>query len=445
LGQVIRDLSIRAKVLVTILGALAVSLAVAVYFSLRYWQREQVALTTGHALMVAASARASVEASLAHGQVSIVREALQQYLGRPPVTAWRVVGRDGTILMSSRPEEEGRHHPGAALPDPWDIPSEGRVVGRPGSPELGVVVPLSGVGAPGGRGLLELLLGGGPLEQAVRRGYGFGLTLAVLLAVAYAVAMGAMMEREVIGPFRRLERLAASQQAQLTERAGFAEVGALTSEVAHEIKRPLAGIRGAIELIEHEYAMSDAQRRLLTQVEDELAHVDETLRDLLSLAKPVGIAHEPVPVNEMIDGALARLSGVPGSERVTVERRYEPALPSVPGDRLRLEQAVLNLCVNAVEAMPQGGRLTVTTRAQDGAVAIDVADTGSGIPRENLDRIMKPFFSTKPHGTGLGLPLVARVVHTHGGKVSVHSEAGRGTTFRVELPLRNGLWPANAS
>ena len=441
----IRELSIRTKVVVTILGALAVSLAVAVYFSLRYWEREQFALTTSHALMVAAAARASVEGPLAHGQISVVREQLQQYAGRPPVSGWRVVSRDGVVLMSSRGAEEGQHQAGAALPDPWDIPSEGAVVGRRGSPELGVVVPLSGVGAPGGRALLELLVSGGPLEQAVRRGYGFGLTLAVLLGLGYAVAMGAMMEREVIGPFRRLEVLAATQQAQLTERAGFAEVGALTSEVAHEIKRPLAGIRGAIELIEHEYAMSDAQRQLLAQVEGELGHVDETLRDLLSQAKPVDLANEPVRLNDVVDGALARLSGLPGHDRLTIERHYDPAVPPIAGDRLRLEQAVLNLCVNAVEAMPDGGRLSVTTRAQGDTVALDVADTGEGIPRENLERIMKPFFSTKPHGTGLGLPLVARVVQTHGGKVSVQSEPGRGTTFRVELPLRSRLWQANAS
>jgi signal transduction histidine kinase len=440
-----RDLSIRAKVLVTILGALAVSLAVAVYFSLRYWEREQFALTTSHALMVAGTARASVEAPLAHGQVSVVRAELQQFLGRPPIVGWRVVNRDGTVLMSSREAEEGRRRTGAVLPDAWDIPPEGQVVGKPGTAELAVVVPLSGVGAPGSRVVLELVVGGGPLEQAVRRGYVFGLSLAVLLALAYAVAMGAMMEREVIGPFRRLEKLAASQQVQLTERAGFAEVGALTSEVAHEIKRPLAGIRGAIELIEHEYAMSDAQRRLLTQVEDELGHVDETLRDLLSLAKPVGLAREDLRLHDVIDGALARLSGLPNHTSVTIERDYAPQLPLIPGDRLRLEQAVLNLCINAVEAMPEGGRLTVTTRLGEGTVTIDVADTGGGIPRENLDRIMKPFFSTKAHGTGLGLPLVARVVHTHGGKVSVHSEPGRGTTFRVELPVRNGVWQANES
>jgi len=137
----------------------------------------------------------------------------------------------------------------------------------------------------------------------------------------------------------------------------------------------------------------------------------------------------------VIDGALARLSGLPGADRVTVERRYADKVPPLPGDPARLEQMVLNLAVNAMEAMGEGGRLTITTRRGAGAVEIEVRDTGPGIPAENLERIFKPFFSTKALGTGLGLPLVARVVAAHGGRVTVESEVGRGTAFHVTLPL----------
>lgn len=441
----IRDLSIRAKVLVTILGALVVTLGVATTLSLRYWEREQFELTSGHALMLAATVTRPVEAALAHGQVRAARDQLEQLVGRPPVDGYRIVSRDGTVLMSSVRSEEGKRRAGNPLPDPWDIPPDGRLVGRRGAPDLAVVIPLSGVVGVGGRANLELVLGAGRIEAAIRRGRTFGLTLTLVLTLGYAVMLGAMMEREIIGPFRRLEDLAASQQRQLTERAGFAEVGALASEVAHEIKRPLAGIRGAIELIEQEYAISDPERRLLGQVENELAHVDETLRDLLSLAKPVGLQRREVSVPETIDAALMRLSGLPGADAVKVERDYNGAAPRISADGSRLEQAFLNLCVNAVEAMPGGGRLTVTTRARGDEVEIEVADTGVGIPRENLDRILKPFFSTKVLGTGLGLPLVARVVAAHGGRVWVESEVGKGTTFHVALPVRGDGWQASAS
>jgi signal transduction histidine kinase len=233
-------------------------------------------------------------------------------------------------------------------------------------------------------------------------------------------------------------RLAATQQRALTEQAGFAEVGALAAQVAHEIKRPLAGIKSAMELISQEYAMSDAERRLLVRVEDELQHVDETIRDLLSLARPVGLNAQTLDLHAVINGALVRLSGLPGADRVSVERLYDPSVPPLVGDPARLEQAVLNLSVNAVEAMGEGGRLTITTRLAEGEVLVDVRDTGSGIAPENLERVFKPFVSTKPLGTGLGLPLVARVVAAHEGRITVESEVGRGTTFHIHLPVKPG-------
>jgi len=490
----LRDLSIRAKVLVTALGALLVVLGVATTLSLRYWEREQFSLTSENALMAVAGAKEPVEAALAHGQVGIIRDELKNLVARPPAVGYRLVSSDGMVLLSSWRGEEARRRPGTPLPSPWDIPPEGQVIGGHGDSTLSAVVAVTGVGAPGARATLELVLGVARIDDAISRGRTFGFILTIILALGYAIVLGAMMEREVVGPMRQLRsgiararageegvriglrqrdefgrlgasvdallakddaqaRLAATQQRELTEQAGFAEVGALAAQVAHEIKRPLAGIQSAMELITQEYAMSDAERKLLARVEDELQHVDETLRDLLSLARPVGLNSQPLDLHFVINGALARLSGLPGADRVTVERRFDPQLPVVTGDAARLEQAVLNLCVNAVEAMPDGGRLTLTTRGVDGQVVVDVSDTGVGIPPENLERILKPFVSTKPLGTGLGLPLVARVVAAHGGRLAIESEVGRGTTFHIHLPVvaptappgTEGTWPASGS
>jgi|GEM_PF-5150570 len=441
----LRDLSIRAKVAITILGALLVVLGVATTFSLRYWEQEQYALTNEHALMMAGTARSSVESGLAHGEAGWIRAQLDTMGTRAPFAGYRVVGRDGAILMSSVAAEEGVRRSGPPLPDPWDIPPDGKVFGGRGEAVYSVVLPLSGVGGPGGRGVLEFPIEVRRIEDGIRRGRTFGLLLTAVLGIGYAVVLGAMMEREVIRPFRTLERQVESQRRELTERAGFAEVGALASQVAHEIKRPLAGIQSAVEFIGHEYAMSEAQRELLGRVSGELAHVDETLRDMLSLARPVGLEPKPMSLHTTIDAALARLAGRPGMDRVAVVRTYDPAADAMLGDAGRIEQAVLNLCLNGVEAMADGGRLIVTTRRHAGAVVVEVADTGSGIPPENLDRILKPFFSTKALGTGLGLPLVLRVVSAHGGRLWVESEVGKGTTFHLELPVGEAAWQANAS
>ena len=473
------DLSIRAKVLWTALGALLVVLGVATTLSLRYWEKEQLELTGEHALMAVAAAQAPVEAALAHGQVGSVRDELRRLVARPPAAGYRLVGADGTVLLSSDYAEEGRPRPGRALPNPWDIPPEGEVLGGHGDATLSAVVPVSGIGGAGGRATLELVLSVKGIDDAIRRGRIFGFALTALLCLAYAVVLGAMVEREVVGPMRRMRRglarasageegvrigltqkdefgrlgasvdrllekdeqavrLAATQQRTLTEQAGFAEVGALAAQVAHEIKRPLAGIKSAMELIEQEYAMSDAEKRLLGKVEDELEHVDETIRDLMSLAKPVGLQAQPMDLHAVIDGALVRLSGLPGADRVTVERDYDRAVPPLQGDPTRLEQAILNLSVNAVEAMGEGGRLTIATHLAGDEVLVDVRDTGSGIAPENIERVFKPFVSTKPQGTGLGLPLVARVVAAHHGRISVESEVGRGTQFHIRLPVKAG-------
>ncbi len=430
---------------VTILGALLVVLGVATTFSLRYWEQEQYALTDEHALMMASTARSAVESALAHGQGAWVRDELDSTGSRVPFDGFRVVAADGRVLLSSRASEEGAARIGPKLPDPWDIPPEGKLLGGRGQPVYSVVLALSGVGGAGGKAVLEFPLESRRIDAAVRRGRTFGLMLTAVLGIGYAVVLGAMMEREVVRPFRRLERQVESQRRELTERAGFAEVGALASQVAHEIKRPLAGIQSAVELIGQEYAISDAERALLGRVTGELAHVDETLRDMLSLARPVGVDPKPLSLHRTVDAALARLAGRPGMERVVVVRDYDPAADAMAGDAARLEQAVLNLCLNGVEAMPEGGTLRVATRRGPAGVELDVQDGGVGIPPENLDRILKPFFSTKSFGTGLGLPLVVRVVSAHGGRVWVESEVGRGTTFHLEFPVTEGAWPASAS
>jgi len=480
----LRDLSIRAKVLITGLGALLFILGLGALLSFRYWGREQFDLTAENAVMTARALRPSLEGALAHGQIGWVREQLDSLAAAPPIEAYRLVAWDGRVLIASRASEEGQQRPGAKLPDPWDIPSEGLALGGPNQSSASALVPLSGAGGAGGRVTLELLLDVDRINAAIRRGRAFAMALTAGLGFTYAIVLGLMLEREIIAPLvqvraglaraaagdqnvrlalgrqdefgrigesvdalldrdHKARALAATQGRALAEQAGFAEVGALAAEVGHEIKRPLAGIKSAIELIAQEYAISEPERALLGRVENQLAQVDRTVRDLLNLAKPIGLNAQPTALRDVIDAALVRLSGTPGADRVAIERNYAPDLPPAWVDAQRLEQAIVNLCANAIEAMPKGGSLRLTARREGPNAIIEVADTGIGIPPQNLDGILKPFFSTKPDGTGLGLPLVARVVAAHGGRMAVESEVGRGTVFHLQLPLEQAV-PAGA-
>ncbi len=491
----LRDLSIRAKVLVTGLGALLFVLGIGALLSFRYWENEEYALTADNALMAVRALRPAIEGALAHGQVGWVREQLDSLVARPPARGYRIVAYDGRVMLSSQADEEGRLRPGVRLPDPWDIPPEGLSLRGRGESTASEVVSLSGVGGPGGRANLELVLDVSRIDDAIRRGRTFGLALTTLLGLAYAVVLGLMLEREIIAPVRQRRsnlararageqnvrvdlaredevgrlsasvesllareqqtaQLAATRERELAEKSGFAEVGALAAQVGHEITRPLAGIKSAIELITQEYAMNDAEKALLSRVDDQLVQVDRTVRDLLSLARPVGLVAEPLRLRDVIDAALVRIAGTPGVDCVEIVRAYAEDEPQVDGDAGRLEQAFVNLLGNAVEAMPEGGTLTVCTRLVDGDVVADVADTGIGIPQQNLEQILKPFFSTKASGTGLGLPLVARIVAAHGGRLSVDSQLGKGSVFHVRLPVhvagavpgvKGDWWLANAS
>jgi signal transduction histidine kinase len=169
------------------------------------------------------------------------------------------------------------------------------------------------------------------------------------------------------------------------------------------------------------------------------------MKDLFALARPAGIEKpDPVRIADRLDSALFGLASYPGMETVEVVRDYAPDLPEIRADGRRLEHAFQNLMANAVEAMSSGGTLTLRARrSADGGVDLEFADTGTGMPEETVAYALKPFYSTKPHGTGLGLPLVTRVISAHLGTIGIDSQPGAGTTVRIHLPP--GTTPGNGA
>jgi signal transduction histidine kinase len=305
----------------------------------------------------------------------------------------------------------------------------------------------------------------------MRRGARLGLGLVFGSVLALGVIVGAMLEREVVTPLHRVEDALAARtgeggagrdevrgierslellleqgrevEARIAAREGLAEVGELAAEMAHEFKRPLASIRSALDVLQQEYRLDGSGREVMAAVNQQLELLTDTMQDLFSLARPVVLEQERAQVREILDDALVEFAGQPGAGRLAVVRDYAPDLPPILADQRRLRQAFANLMVNALEAMPDGGTLTLSTRPHGpDRIAVTVRDTGAGLAPSEIERAFRPFYSTKPLGTGLGLPLVARVVAAHRGHICVDSRPGRGTTITFFLPAADA--PADA-
>jgi two-component system sensor histidine kinase PilS (NtrC family) len=214
----------------------------------------------------------------------------------------------------------------------------------------------------------------------------------------------------------------------------LAVVGGLAAGLAHEIRNPLASMCGSIEVLGASAGLDEQERRLMQVVRSEAERLEALVREFLSFARPLS------PSIEALDGARAVMDTVELFRAEVAERGIELSVRADPpvwlqADSGQLRQVLWNLLGNAADATAPGGRVEVRVAAQGGRGVLEVADTGAGIAEEDLQRIFDPFFTTKERGTGLGLAIVHRIVEAHGGNLSVRSEVGRGTTFRVELPL----------
>ncbi len=244
-----------------------------------------------------------------------------------------------------------------------------------------------------------------------------------------------------------LQRLARAER--------LATLGELAASLAHEIKNPLAGIAGAIQVMADELPEADPRKEIMREVLSQVHRLDRTVRDLLATARPGKPDIRPCDIHQVLDRVLFLLVDSPEAKRVRVIRAYTPGIPRLEADGKQLGQVFLNLILNAVQAMPTGGQITLQTgvRDVDGAgresqmargqvVEVALTDTGPGIPPHVLKDIFTPFMTTKRRGTGLGLSVSRRIVEDHGGWIEAESPPGQGATFRVFLPLQPSNRPS---
>jgi two-component system sensor histidine kinase HydH len=260
-------------------------------------------------------------------------------------------------------------------------------------------------------------------------------------AIANQIAV-AVENARLYDDLRRSYSALARAQAQLVERERLAAIGELAAVVAHEVRNPLSVIFNSLVSLRRLIKLEGNAKMLLDIVNEESDRLNRIVSDLLDYARPVVLNLRKEPLARLIDDVVATaLSANDGGIRL--ERDISADLPDVPMDARLLRQAMLNIAINAVQAMSHGGTLVVRARQQlskDGALLlIEVGDTGPGIPRELRQRIFEPFFTTKSTGTGLGLAVVKRIIESHRGAISVRSEAGLGTTFTIRLPLEHNM------
>jgi signal transduction histidine kinase len=213
----------------------------------------------------------------------------------------------------------------------------------------------------------------------------------------------------------------------------FAAVGELATGLAHEIKNPLAGLSGALELLAEDLAASPRQAEVVGEMRHQVARLGNTMESLLSFARPPKTRLRTTDVNATLEKVLFLVRQQRRQAAVTIASELGAGLPPVMADPNQLEQVLLNICLNACQAMNGSGKLSVRTFEVEDRVTIEVEDDGPGIPPEVRPHIFKPFFTTKREGNGLGLAISARIVAEHGGHIGYRCPPAGGTTFAVTL------------
>jgi two-component system, NtrC family, sensor kinase len=238
---------------------------------------------------------------------------------------------------------------------------------------------------------------------------------------------------------REQDRNAAAQQ-QLGRSEKLASIGRLAAGVAHEINNPLTGVLTFAHLLRDKPKMDAEDKEDLDLIIHETTRAAEIVRNLLDFARERAAIKERLCINDVIARTIRLIRNQKAFDQIVFEENFANDLPEIDGNLNQLQQVFLNLSLNACEAMPKGGSITINTSTHDGRVVVEVIDNGCGIKKAHLDRIFEPFFTTKPvgKGTGLGLAVSYGIIDQHGGTLEVDTEEGKGSKFTITLPTATG-------
>jgi two-component system sensor histidine kinase HydH len=228
----------------------------------------------------------------------------------------------------------------------------------------------------------------------------------------------------------------AEMKQRLVEQERLAAVGEMAAQLAHEVRNPLAGIRGACEMVMRGNIEAHVREEVGKEVVQQIDRLNRTVEELLQFARPRVVERVPTDLGELINRVLSVLQEDPRVSTIALTREFAEHLPLVAVDPSRIEQVFYNLLLNASQMMSFEGTISIATAATNGGVTVTVRDTGPGIPPGLADDIFKPFVTTRTSGTGLGLAIVKKIIEAHAGTVNACTRATGGAEFQIYLPFK---------
>ncbi len=254
----------------------------------------------------------------------------------------------------------------------------------------------------------------------------------IIFYFALATLTGALIDRE-----SRIRRHHEETELQLERSQKLSLIGRMAAGVAHEIKNPLASIKGAVEIAGSEEASPDEKREFQDIIVKEIKRIDGTVQEFLDFARPKEMVFRKIDLGEIARAAGKQLQGQIENAKQRLSMIVEDGI-SINADPEKLHEVILNLVLNAIDASKPGGEIKVVAKSTESQAILSVEDFGDGIDENDKDRIFDPFFTTKAKGTGLGLALVKSIIERHNGNITVESFTGKGTKFIITLPLARG-------
>ncbi len=251
---------------------------------------------------------------------------------------------------------------------------------------------------------------------------------------------------EVASSFNEMARSLNEQMSNMQRAEQMTVVGEMAASMAHEIKNPLTGIKIALNMLIENKNLSEAEQEITRASFSQIKRVESLIKEVLDFARPKEPQYKLTDINAVIDKTVTFIEAVSsqanGGENVKVVKSLAPDIPEILVDPMQIQQAIMNVVLNAYDAMPDGGTLAVVSAPRGDSVAVTISDTGSGIDPKTMEKLFKPFFTTKVKGTGLGLAIIKGIVERHGGTIGIESEAGAGTSVTMVLPAERNDLPA---